>query len=154
ADIIANRAAAKVRVRRGVNRRTADPAERRRLYTALKADRWAGEAYLSRLMRKHWPRGRNRTHNQIVVRSDQHRTFTLSEGGNVWLAVPGLARRRMVHIPLNSTVAASGTLRLILRGGRVEVHYQVDAAGMASSCRPHGDREIGVDKGYTEVLTD
>jgi IS605 OrfB family transposase len=154
ADIIANRAAAKVRVRRGVNRRTADPAERKRLYTALKADRWADDPYLSRLMRKHWPRGRNRTHNQIVVRSDQHRTFTLTEGGNVWLAVPGLARRQMVHIPLNTTVAPSGTLRLILRGGRVEVHYQVDAADMPSSSRPRGDREIGVDKGFTEVLTD
>ena len=33
-------------------------------------------------MRRHWRRGKNRTHDQIVVRADQHRTFTLTEGGN------------------------------------------------------------------------
>src|SRR5262249_26219938 len=100
-----------------------------------------------------WRRGKNRTHNQIVVRSDQYRTYTLTAGGDVWLAIPGLARRQMVHIPLSTTVAPVGTLRGILRNGTVEVHYQIDGADMPSS-RPCGTREIGVDKGYTEVLVD
>lgn len=68
ADIRANREAAKVKVRRAVNRRTADPAERKRLFTALKADRWADDPFLARLMRRHWVRGKNHTHNQVVVR--------------------------------------------------------------------------------------
>lgn len=153
-DITANRAAAKAAVRRVVNRRTLDKAERKCLFAALKADAWAEDSFLSRQMRKHWKRGRNRTHNQIVVRSDQYRTFTLAEDGNIWLAVPGLVRRQLVAVPLNTTVAPTGTLRLVLRGGRVEVHYQIDADTMKSSARPAGDREIGVDKGYTEVLTD
>jgi IS605 OrfB family transposase len=34
------------------------------------------------------------------------------------------------------------------------VHYQIDAARMRSSQRPCGGRTIGVDKGYTEALTD
>ncbi|MFC0109273.1 zinc ribbon domain-containing protein [Kibdelosporangium aridum] len=59
-----------------------------------------------------------------------------------------------MRIPLNTTVAPSGTLRLVLRDQRVEVRYQIDARSMTSSARPAGDREIGVDKGYTEVLTD
>lgn len=73
-------------------------------------------------MRKHWRRGHSHIDNQIVVRADQYTTWTLAEGGNVWLAVPGLERRSRVAIPLNTTVAPSGTLRLILCGRRVEVH--------------------------------
>ncbi|MFI7487584.1 RNA-guided endonuclease TnpB family protein [Micromonospora echinaurantiaca] len=154
ADIAANREAAKADVRRTVARRTVDPVERKRLFALLKADRWAEDAYLSRLMRRRWRRGKNHTHDQIIVRADKARTYTLTDGGNVWLAVPGLEPRKPVMVPLSTTVAPSGTLRLILRGGRVEVHYQYDAADMPSSRRPCGDRKIGVDKGYTEALTD
>jgi IS605 OrfB family transposase len=153
-DIRACRGAAKVKARQAIRRHTADEHERRRLYRLLKADRWADDAYLSRIMRKYWHRGHNHTRNQIVVRADQYTTWTLAEGGNVWLAVPGLQRRSRVAIPLNTTVAPAGTLRLILRGGQVEVHYQVDAATLKSARRPCGNRQIGVDKGYTEVLTD
>ncbi|MGW5645245.1 zinc ribbon domain-containing protein [Saccharopolyspora sp. NPDC003752] len=154
ADIAANQEAAKAKVRKAVNRRTSNEAERKRMFSALKRDTWTEDPYLARQMRKHRKRGRNRTHNQIVVRSDKYRTFTLAMGGNVWLAIPGLQPRQLVRIPLNTTVAPSGTLRLILRKGRVEVHYQIDASAMKSSARPAGDSEIGVDKGYTEVLTD
>jgi IS605 OrfB family transposase len=153
-DVKASRESAKVRVRRAVFRRAAGPAGRKRLCAALKADEWAGDPYLSRLMRKHWRRGRSKVANQIVVRADNYRTFTLAEGGDAWLAIPGLLPRETVKIPLNTTVAPSGTLRLIRRGGKVEVHYQVDGSSLRSSARPHGDRSIGVDKGYTEVLTD
>jgi hypothetical protein len=128
-----------VKVRRAVFRRTAGPAGRKRLCAALKADEWAADPYLSRLMRKHWRRGRSKAANQIVVRADNYRTFTLAEGGNAWLAVPGLERRQLVKIPLDTTVAPSGTLRLILRGGRVEVHCQVDGSSLKSS-RPAARR--------------
>lgn len=154
ADIAANREAIKAQVRKAIYRRVKDEAERRRLYTTLKYDTWRNDPYLSRLMRQHGRRGRNRTHNQIVVRSDRYRTFTRTEAGDVWIAVPGLERRRLVSIPLNTTLAPSGTLRLVLRNNRVEVHYAIDAEGGKSSKRPVGVRTIGVDKGYTEALTD
>lgn len=154
ADIIASRDAEKVKVRRAISRLRVTQAEKQRLYSTLKRDQWIDDPYLSRMMRKHWHRGRNRTTNQIVVRSDQYRTFTLAEGGNAWIAVPGLERRQRVTIPLSTTVAPTGTLRLILRGGRVEVHYAIDAAAMKSSQRPCGSRKIGVDKGYTEAFVD
>ncbi|MFC4109931.1 RNA-guided endonuclease TnpB family protein [Micromonospora zhanjiangensis] len=153
ADIAACREAAKVGVKRAIRRHTADQSEQKRLYTLLKADRWVEDRYLSRLMRTHWRRGKNRTHNQIVVRSDQHHTM-IDSRGRLWLAVPGLVRRQLVKIPLNTTVAPTGTLRLILRGGRVEIHYQIDAVDMKTSARPCGARVVGVDKGYTEALTD
>ncbi|GHJ47360.1 hypothetical protein Cs7R123_47020 [Catellatospora sp. TT07R-123] len=153
ADIAANRAAAKVRVRRAIGRHTSDPAEQKRLFTELRAERWTADPYLARQMRRHWRRGRNRIRNQIVVRADQHNTRADARG-RLWLAVPGLQQRAMVRIPLNTTVAPSGTLRLILRGGRVEIHYQIDAAAMPTSQRPCGAGAVGVDKGYTEALTD
>jgi IS605 OrfB family transposase len=153
-DIRASREAAKVQVRRAVFRRTADESERKRLCKALKADTWPADPYLARLMRKHWRRGHSHVTDQIIIRADKVSTFTLTEGGDVWLAVPGLLPRETVKIPLNTTVAPSGTLRVILRDGRAEVHYQVDGASLKSSARPHGTRAIGVDKGYTEVLTD
>ncbi|MFI2648053.1 RNA-guided endonuclease TnpB family protein [Micromonospora fulviviridis] len=153
ADIAANLAAAKVDVRRAISRRTTDPAERRRMFTALKADQWADDPLLARQMRKHWKRGHNRTHDQIVVRADNYNAL-VDGRGRLWLAIPGLESRKLVRIPLCTTVAPTGTLRLILRGGRVQVHYQIDAAQMRSSQRPCGDRRLGVDKGYTEALTD
>ncbi|MEW2327240.1 transposase [Micromonospora chersina] len=153
ADIAANRAAAKVQVRRAINRRASDPAERKRMFTALKADQWVDDPFLSRQMRKHWKRGRNRTHDQIVVRADKYH-IAVDGRGRLWLAIPGLEPRKMVRIPLSTTVAPTGTLRLILRGGRVEVHYQIDASQMRSSQRACGEATIGVDKGYTEALTD
>jgi hypothetical protein len=153
-DITANRAAAKVPVRKAIARHSRDQAERKRLYTALKADKWQTDPFVSRLMRQHWRRGKNRTHDQIIIRSDNVRTFTLAEGGDVWLNVPGLLPRTSVAVPLNTTVAPMGTVRLILRNSQVEVHYQIDARSLPSAGRPCGDREIGVDKGYTEVLVD
>jgi IS605 OrfB family transposase len=153
ADIAANREAAKVEVRRAIRRHATDPAEQKRLYTELRADRWADDPYLARQMRRNWRRGHNRTTNQIVVRADQHNTKP-DDHGRLWLAVPGLQRRQMVKIPLNTTVAPTGTLRLILRNNRVEIHYQIDAATMKTSQYPAGTDTVGVDKGYTEVLTD
>jgi IS605 OrfB family transposase len=153
-DIKASREAAKVPVRKEVRGRFRTEKERQAAYIALKRDTWTTDPYLSRKMRQHWKRGASRTANQIVVRADQYRTWVLAEYGNAWLAVPGLERRQMVSIPLNTTVAPTGTLRLILRGGRVEVHYAIDSADMTTSKRPAGTGKIGVDKGYTEVLTD
>jgi transposase len=153
-DIRACREAAKVKVRRAIIRHTTDPAKQKRLYALLRVDRWAEDAYLSRQMRKHWRRGRNHVANQIVVRADDYRTFPRSADGDVWLAVPGLERGSRVSIPLNTTIAPTGTLRLILRHGRVEVHYQVDGSTLKSAARPCGTETVGIDRGYREVCVD
>ena len=97
-------------MKRAIRRHTSDPAEQKRLYTALKAQRWAEDSYLCRQMRKNQVRGKNRTHDQIVVRADRHNTRP-DDRGRWWLAIPGLQRRQLVKIPLNTTVAPTGTLR-------------------------------------------
>ncbi|MCP4697150.1 MAG: transposase, partial [Gammaproteobacteria bacterium] len=102
-DIKACREAAKVKVRTAVWRHASDEAERKRLFTALKADKWMEDAYLRRMMRKHWGRGHNHTFNQIIVRSDSYTVFEL--GGRIWIKIPGLERGERIAIPLNAMVA-------------------------------------------------
>src|ERR1700716_2077133 len=105
-------------------------------------------------MRRQWRRGHNHTSDQVIIRSDNVRTFTLTDGGEVWLSVPGLAPRAGVVVPPAAAVAPTGTLRVILRGGRVEVHYQLEDTAVRSAQRPCGTARVGVDKGYSEVLVD
>jgi hypothetical protein len=154
AGIRAHREAAKAEVRQRVGRGLVPEAERKRLYTLLKRDRWTGDPLLRRWMRRQWRRGHNHTSNQVIIRSDNARTVTLTEGAEVWLAVPGLAPGAGVVVPPATTVAPTGTLRVILRGGRVEVHYQVDDTAVKSAHRARGTAAVGVDKDYSEVLVD
>jgi IS605 OrfB family transposase len=99
-------------------------------------------------MRKVCHRGHNHTHNQICVRSDDYTIFTLKS--KVWLKIPSLIKGKRIAIPLNTTVAPKGNLRLILRNEKIEVHYAVEVI-KTNDC---GTQIIGVDKGFTEVLTD
>lgn len=147
-DIKANLSAAKVKARQAIRRHTNDTAEQKRLFGLLKLDNWTGDAYLRRVMRKYWRRGRNHTHDQIIVRSDNYSTSVY--GGKAWITVPGLESRKTVAIPLNTTVKPTGTLRLILRGGKVEVHYSIEIQP-EQTC---GNQIIGIDKGYSEVCVD
>lgn len=150
ADISMTVEAAKVKARRAIRRHTPDAAEQKRLLGLLKFNRFADDPYLSRIMRKYWHRGHNHTHNQIIVRSDNYTSFKLSDDGNAWLKIPGLDRGKRIAIPLNTTVEPTGTLRLILRGGRVEVHYAEEVEPTADC----GGEIVGVDKGYSEVFVD
>ncbi|MFZ2727194.1 MAG: transposase [Methylococcaceae bacterium] len=147
-DIKANREAAKVKVKQAIKRRTKESAEQKRLYTLLKSDNYADDSYLKRVMRKACHRGHNHTHNQINVRSDDYTVFTLKN--KVWLKIPSLVKGKRIAIPLNTTVAPKGNLRVILRNDKVEVHYAVEVF-KTNDC---GTQIIGVDKGFTEALTD
>ena len=148
-NITANMEAAKVKARRCIWRHTQDQAEQKRLFTALKINDWTRDPYLRRVMRRYWVRGHNHTHNQLIVRSDNYTTFQL--GGRAWIKIPGLTKGQRIALPLNSTRAPTGTLRLILKDDdRLEVHYTLDVDAK-QNC---GERTIGVDKGYSEVLVD
>ncbi len=147
-DIKANRESAKEKVRKVVYKQVSDEKKRLELYKKLKSDNWTSDEYLRRLMRKHWKHGRNHTVNQIVVRSDNYTTFQL--GGCAWIKIPGLQRGKRIAIPLNTTVEPTGTLRLVLKDGEVEVHYTIEVAE-TQNC---GKATIGIDKGYTEVFVD
>ena len=147
-DIAANMEAAKVKARRRIRRHTQDTTEQKRLFSALKGQGWTSNPYLRRIMRQDWRRGHNHTHNQIVVRSDNYTTFQL--GGRAWIKIPGLENGQRIAIPLKTTVEPTGTLRIILKDAGLEVHYTVEAE-VKHDC---GERTLGVDKGYSEVLVD
>ena len=150
-DIRLYREAAKVKVRKAIWRRTKDETERKGLYTALKYDQWTEDPYLRRMMRKYCKHGHTDVRNQIVLDTGCYTAF--EHNGQAWLDVMSLERGNRIAIPLNTSRLPSGTLRLILRDGRVEVHYSVDAE-IACSTRPAGSQTLGVDKGYTEAFTD
>ena len=147
-NIKACREAAKFDVKQAIRRHAQEKLEQKRLYTALKSDKYLDDRYLSRMMRKQFKRGHNHTHNQIIVRSDDYTVFTL--GGKVWVKIPSLIKGKRIAIPLSTTVAPKGNLRIILRNGKVEAHYAAEEV-KTNDC---GTQTIGVDKGYTEVLTD
>lgn len=148
ADIKANRESAKVVCRRSIARHTDDKEERKKLYSLLSKEQWTDHSLLRRIMRKVCRRGYNRTHNQIIVRSDSYTTF--KNKGMLWIKVPGLEKGKRIAIPLSTSETPTGTLRLILRDEKVEVHYSVEIKAK-NDC---GTEEIGIDKGYTEVYVD
>jgi hypothetical protein len=55
-------------------------AERKRLYTLLKRDQWTGDPLVRRWMRGQWRRGHNHTSDQVIIRSDKVRAFTVTGG--------------------------------------------------------------------------
>ncbi|CAK0761305.1 transposase [Gammaproteobacteria bacterium] len=147
-NIVMTVEAAKVKARQAIRNHSPDVQERKSLYARLKTNQFVEDRYLARVMRKYWNRGHNHTHNQIIVRSDSYTSFQL--GGHAWIKIPGLERGQRIAIPLNTIVEPTGTLRLILREAKVEVHYAVEVT-QTNDC---GVQIIGVDKGYTEVLVD
>ena len=147
-DIKAYYEASKKQVRKILYKQTFNEEQRAEFYKKLKSNDWVTNKYLRRLLRKHWKHGRNHTNNQIVVRSDDYTTFQL--GRRTWIKIPSLFKGRRIAIPLNTTVEPSGTLRLILRDGIIEVHYTVEIEE-TENC---GSATIGIDKGYTEVFVD
>ena len=131
-DIKAYYEASKKQVRKMLYKQITNEEHRAEFYKKLKSNDWVTNKYLRRLLRKHWKHGRNHTHNQIVVRSDDYTTFQL--GGRTWIKIPSLQKG----------------IRLILRAGIVEVHYTIEVEE-TENC---GSATIGIDKGYTEVFVD
>ena len=148
ADIAMYRAAAKVKVRRAIPAHTKDKTEQKRLYTLLKADRWLEDDFLRRMMRKYFKHGHTSVDNQIILDTGCYTAFEYK--GKAWIDVMSLERGQRIAIPLSTNIKPDGTLRLILRDGKAEVHYAIDAP-IGEPCR---DATIGIDKGYTEVFTD
>ena len=154
-DICLYRESAKVKVRKAIaqrleGRQVVDQKERKRLYTLLKYDRWMEDNYLRRMTRKYYKHGKTNVSNQIVLDTQCYTAF--EQNGVAWIKVMGLERGKRIAIPLNTTNLPKGMLRLILRNGIVEVHYAIDAD--FCSTKPSGDKEIGIDKGYSEVFVD
>ncbi len=146
-DIKANREAAKEKVIRYIFRNVDDKDKPKELFKKLKND-WVNDSYLRRLMRKYWKHGKNHTKDQIVLEPGSYKCF--SHNNKNYLEVISLIRRKRIAIPIGTNFSITGQIRLILRDKRVEIHYTIDNTD-GHVC---GDKEIGIDKGYTEAFVD
>lgn len=150
-DIAAYRAAAKEKVKAAIRERTSDEQERINLYTLLKYDRWTEDPFLHRQMRKHYRHGATTVSNQIILEPIMYTSF--AHNGIVWLKVQTLEKGKRIALPTDAAEPFTGNLRLILKDGKVEIHYTKDDTEVCST-KPCGDGTIGIDKGYTEAFTD
>jgi hypothetical protein len=150
-DICACREASKIHVRRDIYKRTDNECERKRLLTILKSDNWKKDGYLCRKMRRHYVRGHTNVRNQILLNTGCYKTFI--RNNRAWVKIMSLIPGKRISIPLNTSFEPIGTLRLIIKNDIIEIHYLVDAKKNCS-VRPCGELIVGVDKGYTEALTD
>ncbi len=150
-DIQAYRESAKVKVRAALQKRDIPSEEKKRLFDLLASSQWTEENYLRRLMRRHYKHGHTRVRNQIILDPCCYKAFV--DRGRAWIETMSLEPRKRLAIPLSTNRPPSGTLRLILRGGRVEIHYAIEEEKVCS-VRPSGNLVVGVDKGYSEVFTD
>ena len=152
-DILTYKAAAKLKVRQAIAKRTSDDNERKRLYTLLKRDEWLSDPFLHRQMRKHFRHGQSQVANQFVVRSDKYSTEIVD--GRLVIIIK-IAKKYGDNIALSTTtigknVDLSGSnLRIIVKNGFTEIHYTTEK-GAGREC---GDQVLGIDKGYTEAFTD
>ena len=152
-DILTYKAAARLKVRRAIAAKTSDLAERKRLYTLLKADQWMEDSFLHRQMRKHFRHGVSYTVTQFIVRSDRHSSEVIDAKLVVIIRIAGKYGNdiRLVTTSSGKNVNLSGNnLWIIVKNGFVEIHYATDKA----EGRPCGDQALGIDKGYTEAFTD
>jgi len=148
-DRKANREAAKEIVKRHIFRNIDDKDKRKELFKKLKNDSvWVNDPYLRRLMRKYWKHGKNNTFNQIVLEPGSYKCF--SHNGKNYIEVISLKRGSLLAIPVGTNYSITGQIRLILRGGQVEIHYTIDNTDE----RACGSKKIGIDKGYTEAFVD
>lgn len=152
-DILTYKAAAKLKVRQAIARRTRKEQERKRLYTLLKRDEWLLDSYLHRMMRKHFRHGRSKVANQFIVRSDRFVAEVID--GRLIIRIR-IARKYGNDIVLTTTTSGENVdlegsnLRIIVKDGFSEIHYATEK-GEGRAC---GDRALGIDKGYTEAFTD
>ena len=152
-DLLTYKAAALVKVRQAVAARTKDNAERKRLYTVLKSEKWLTDNFLHRQVRKHFRHGVSHTANQFIVRSDKHSSAVVDGKLVITIRIAPMYGND-IHLITTSNgknVAIKGcNLRIIVKDGFTEIHYATDKA----EGRVCGDQVLGVDKGYTEAFTD
>lgn len=107
-----------------------------------------------------WLASRLRAYKGSKPKQKKATTFTLDsnmydlkedEKGRLWLGVMSLTPRKRIHLRLSSPRRFSGNIRVVLRGGQVEIHY----TGEEDCPEPkEGQKVVGIDKGFKEVLTD
>jgi transposase len=109
--------------------------------------------YLRRQLRKYkGAKPRQRRKGTLELDENMYDLYE-DKKGRIWLGVMSLKARKRIHLLLSSAVKFKGNIRIVLRGKTVEVHYNVKEE--CPKAEPEKAMKIvGIDKGFTEVLTD
>lgn len=147
-NIKAAYAAAKREVIFNIYKQEKDKTKRKEIVSIINKGEWLNHPKLHRDMRKAFKHGKNHTFNQINLDPISYTTFTKS--GKTWLSIMCQDKGKRMCIPLNTNAHISGTLRLIILNGEVQVNYYAEVE-IKDNC---GKATLGLDKGYTEVFVD
>lgn len=131
-----------------VEKRIQNEEEKNNAYWHIWIGKWIAHPKLHRWMRKLFKHGHTQVDNQISLDSCSYNWFPEEKNG--YLEIQGLESRKRIKIPLGTSHKVSGTIRLMIRNSKVEVHYNIDSPDAEKS----GKGLLGLDKGYTEVFTD
>jgi IS605 OrfB family transposase len=85
-----------------------------------------------------------------LLRKNLFRDKCFSPNRKKYLEITSLKRGSLLAIPVGTNYSITGQIRLILREGQVEIHYTI----ANTDERACGNKEIGIDKGYTEAFVD
>ncbi|WP_234942661.1 hypothetical protein [Cupriavidus necator] len=108
-------------MRQAIAKRSSDEAERKRLYTLLKRDKWLEDEYLHRMMRKYFRHGVSSCDNQFIVRSDKHQSRV--RDGHLVITIHSPPIELLTNSNGKNVDLTGCNLRVIVKGDAVEIHY-------------------------------
>ena len=145
------KASAKEKVRKAIKIKDVSTECKKELNKKLSQEQWLQDNFLHRQMRKHFKHGRSEVNNQFIIRSDRH-TETI-ENGLLVISVQihkkyGGIVKLITNTNGKNVNLKNRNLRIIDKEKYYEIHYSFDKP----EGRICGDKEIGIDKGYSEAF--
>lgn len=122
------------------------------LSKTIRNGEYLSNPYIHRLIRKNVKRSFNSCRNQIVLDNCTYTAFTKDD--KAFIKICSLDKGKRIVIPLRTNRIPSGTIRLVVdhKSRTLRVIHTVKVYHDEQSSKELGI--VGIDKGYSEVLTD
>lgn len=122
------------------------------LSKTIRNSEYLNDRYVHRLIRKSIKRSYNKCHNQIVLDNCTYTAFIKDD--KAFIKICSLDKGKRIVIPLRTNRIPSGTIRLVVdhKSRTLRVIHSVKVYSEHQSSQDLGI--VGIDKGYSEVLTD
>lgn len=122
------------------------------LSKTIRNSEYLNNPYIHRLIRKNIKRSYNSCHNQIVLDNCTYTAFIKDD--KAFIKICSLDKGKRIVIPLKTNRIPSGTIRLVVdrKSRTLRIIHTVKIYREEQSSQELGI--VGIDKGYSEVLTD
>ena len=122
------------------------------LSKTIRNGEYLNNPYIHRLIRKNIKRSYNKCRNQIVLDNCTYTTFIKDD--KAFIKICSLDKGKRIVIPLRTNRIPSGTIRLVVddKSRTLRIIHSVKVYHDEQSSKELGI--VGIDKGYSEVLTD